>query len=275
MHEEGGAMRVATLNTWGMRGDWAARLPVFRAGFGALDADIVTLQETILTGDADQAAQMLGPEYHLAHQREREPDGQGITTASRWPFGRVAELDFHVTDRTYDFAATCLITEVLAPSPFGRIWVANHFPHFQPDHERERCRQSVLAARRLEALVADAPGHVIVAGDMDADDAADSMRFWTGRHVIDDVSVCYRSAWASARPGEPLATFTPENPNPANPGWPFRGIDHMLIRCGDSGSPSLPVLGCRRTFDRGATAASDHYGLVADFGLPEDETCSR
>jgi hypothetical protein len=62
--------------------------------------------------------------------------------------------------------------------------------------------------------------------------------FWTGRHVIGDLSVCYRSAWESARPGERLMTFTPENPNSVNPDWPFRGIDHVLIRCGDSGGPS-------------------------------------
>jgi len=70
---------------------------------------------------------------------------------------------------------------------------------------------------------------------MDADEAADSMRFWTGRHVLGDLSVCYRSAWESARPGERFMTFTPENPNSVNPDWPFRGIDHVLIRCGDSG----------------------------------------
>ena len=73
-------IRVATLNTWGMRGDWKSRRRVFQEGFGELDADIVTWQETILTGEADQAAEMLGPEYHLAQQRDREQDGQGITT---------------------------------------------------------------------------------------------------------------------------------------------------------------------------------------------------
>ena len=59
-----------------MRGDWAARLPVFRECFRTLDADIVTLQETILTGDTDQAAIMLGAGYHLAQQQHREADGQ-------------------------------------------------------------------------------------------------------------------------------------------------------------------------------------------------------
>jgi endonuclease/exonuclease/phosphatase family metal-dependent hydrolase len=105
---------------------------------------------------------------------------------------------------------------------------------------------------------------------MDADEACDSMRFWTGRHVIGDLSVCYRSAWESARPGERLMTFTPENPNSVNPDWPFRGIDHVLIRCGDSGGPSLAVRGCRRIFDTGPARASDHYGLMAEFGPPPE-----
>jgi endonuclease/exonuclease/phosphatase family metal-dependent hydrolase len=250
-----------------MRGDWAARLPVFREGFRALDADIVTLQETILTDDADQAADMLGSGYHLAQQQRREADGQGITTASKWPFGRVFEIDFHLTERTYEFACTCLVTEVLAPEPFGRVWVANHFPDYQLDHERERCIQAVAAARRLESLVAEFPGHVIVAGDMDADGVSDSMRFWTGRHVIGDTSVCYRSAWESIYPDEPLATYVPENPNQVEFDWPFRGIDHVLVRCGLSG-PTLFIRSCSRAFDQGHIAVSDHYGLAVELEAP-------
>src|SRR5579875_1280750 len=121
-------MRLVTINTWGMRGDWAARLPMFREGFRALDADIVALQETVLTDEVDQAAEMLGDSYRLAQAQDREvgrsgvPAGQGITTASRWPFGRVVEGDLHLTDRTADFACTCLVTEILAPEPWGRIW---------------------------------------------------------------------------------------------------------------------------------------------------------
>jgi hypothetical protein len=110
---------------------------------------------------------------------------------------------------------------------------------------------------------------------MDADPASDSMRFWTGRHVIEDMSVCYRSAWESAHPGEPLVTFAPENPNSADFDWPFRGIDHVLIRRGDSAGPALPVRGCRRIFDRGPVSASDHYGLAVDFGPPRAPATSR
>jgi endonuclease/exonuclease/phosphatase family metal-dependent hydrolase len=256
-------MRLVTLNTWGMRGDWTTRLPVLQDGFRALDADVILLQETILTDAVDQAADMLGPGFHLVQQRDREADGQGITTASRCPVGRVLEIDLHLTERTHDFACTCLVAEVLAPEPVGRIWIANHFPDYQLDHERERRVQSGAAARRLEELVAQAPGHVVVAGDLDADSASDSLRFWTGRHVIDDVSVCYRSAWEATHPAEPLETYLPANPLQVTRDWPFRGIDHVLVRC-DAAGPTLAIENCRRVFDQGAATPSDHYGLAVD-----------
>ncbi|TDW81269.1 MULTISPECIES: endonuclease/exonuclease/phosphatase family protein [Kribbella] len=256
-------MRLATLNVWGVRGDWPARLALFRKGFQQLNADVLTLQETVFNADVDQVMEMLGPEYHVVHSSEREYDGSGISTASRWPIGDVLELDLNVTDRTGDFACTALLTEVLAP--FGRVWVANHFPDYQVDHERERCAQTVLVARKLEQLVSDSPGHVVVAGDLDADDAADSLRFWTGRHVVDNLSVCYRSAWQATHPHEPLETFVPENPLFVDGDWPYRGLDHILVRCGADGRPTLPIQSCRRTFDQPGEIPSDHYGLAADF----------
>jgi endonuclease/exonuclease/phosphatase family metal-dependent hydrolase len=256
-------MRLVTLNTWGTRGDWPARRRVFQHGFRALDADVLVLQETIRTDDVDQATEMLGDGYHLAEQQKREVDGQGITTASRWPFGEVFEIDLHLTERTDDFACTCLVTEVLAPEPLGRVWVANHFPDYQLDHERERRLQAVEVARRLESLVVERPGHVIVAGDLDADAGSDSIRFWTGRHVIDDTSVCYRNASEAVHPGTPPATYVPQNHNQVTPDWPFTAIDHVLIRCDGSG-PTLAIRNCRRCFDQGQVAASDHYGLVVD-----------
>jgi exonuclease III len=118
-------MRVATLNVWGIRGDWPARLPLLRDGFAAIAADLVTLQETIRTGTQDQAREILGDDYRLVHQVKREPDGQGVTTASRWPVGTVIEADLNVTDRTGGFACTSLVTEILAPRPVGRVWLAS------------------------------------------------------------------------------------------------------------------------------------------------------
>jgi endonuclease/exonuclease/phosphatase family metal-dependent hydrolase len=260
-------MRLATLNTWGTRGDWTRRRPVLRDGLAGLDADLVTLQETIVTSDHDQVAEVLPDAYQLVHSRAREDDGQGITTASRWPVGETIELDLNVTPRTGEFACTSLITEVLAPAPLGRIWLVNHFPDYQLDHEHERELQAVRAARALEDLLAGRPGHVIVAGDLDADPDATSIRFWTGRHALDGISACYRDAWESARPGDPGPTYVPDNPYSGDWDWPFRRIDYILIRCARHGGPSLRVTRCDRTFDTPATTVSDHYGLVADLAV--------
>lgn len=261
-------LRIATLNCWGMRGSWEDRLPVFRREFERLDADVVTLQETILTDAYDQARAMLGPGYHLVQQRDREVDGQGVTTASRWPVRRSLEVDTHLTPRTAGFASTCLVAELEAPPPYGRVWVANHFPDWRLDHEHERTLQAVAAARALEGLRREAPGHVIVAGDLDADPDATSIRFWTGRHPLDGLSVCYRDAWESHHPDRAGHTYVPSNPNSADWDWPFRRIDYVLVGCGDHGGPTLRVADCELTFNTARTSVSDHYGLLATLLLP-------
>lgn len=268
-------MRIVSLNTWGTRRPWSERLETMRAGFARIDADVLVLQETVLTPELDQAELIFGNGYHLAQHTDREtgrhgaPAGQGITTASRWPIGEVVEIDLNVTERTSDFACACLITEVLAPDPLGRIWVANHFPDYQFDHERERRLQAATVARALEQLVVNKPGHVIVAGDMDADPSSDSMRFWTGRHVVDDTSVCYRNAAKAIYGGRARETYLPSNPFQADQDWPFRSIDHVLVRCGRSG-PSLIARSCERVLDTGSTTVSDHYGLMVDYEIAAD-----
>jgi endonuclease/exonuclease/phosphatase family metal-dependent hydrolase len=145
--------------------------------------------------------------------------------------------------------------------------LVNHLPDWQLDHEHERQLQAVTTARTLERSVAEAPGHVLVAGDFDADPDAASMRFWTGRHALDGLSVCYRDAWESAHPGEPGHTFVPDNFT-ADWNWRFRRIDYILVRCGSHGGPTLAISDCALIFDRPDTIASDHYGLVADLCVP-------
>lgn len=223
---------VATHNVWGLRGDWEGRLSALRNGYREIAADVMTFQETILTEEIDQARLILGDGYWFAHQSRREHDGQGITTASRRPIGEVLECDLHVTPRTANFACTSLITEILAPQPLARVWVANHLPDYQLDHEVERCLQAVVAAGALERLAAERPGHVIVAGDLDADPTASSVRFWTGRQALDGLSVCYRDAWESVNAHDPGETFVPESPLSADWDWPYRRIDYVSSGAG-------------------------------------------
>src|SRR5438270_2410139 len=84
-----GDLRVVTLNLWGRRGAWADRRSVLIDGFRALRPDLVAFQEAIKNDEYDQVIDLLGPEFYVAHQTDREPDGQGISIASRWPLGAV------------------------------------------------------------------------------------------------------------------------------------------------------------------------------------------
>ena len=67
-----GLVRLATLNVFGLSGNWSDRLVVLRNGFLALDAELVTLQETMVREEVDQAAEILGPGFQLA---QRQPPG--------------------------------------------------------------------------------------------------------------------------------------------------------------------------------------------------------
>jgi endonuclease/exonuclease/phosphatase family metal-dependent hydrolase len=210
-----------------------------------------------VTEDYDQVADLLGPNSHVAHQREREPGddrdverGQGHSIASRWPLEEVRELDLHVTPRTRGFACGLIAAEIDVPEPIGRVLFAYHNPSWQLSFAYERELQAVAAARFLEECVRDRDVHVVVAADLDADPY---------------------DAWESRHPDEPGHTFgVRENPLGVDWDWPFRRIDYIFVRCGEHGGPTLEISACERIFDAPVDGvwASDHFGLVADLAPP-------
>jgi endonuclease/exonuclease/phosphatase family metal-dependent hydrolase len=174
-------MRVLTMNVWGVRGDWPGRRAALRAELRELDPDVLSLQETIATDDYDQVKDLLGGSHYVVHQQAREPDGQGVSVASRWPVTGVRELDGQLGPRTAGFAATTLLVDIDAPD--GPLLLVNHFPSWRPALEAERCAQTLAAARAIEEMRPDPDAPVVLAGDLDADPDADSVRFWTGREL--------------------------------------------------------------------------------------------
>jgi len=84
----GTILRIATLNLWRTRGDWAARRHLLQAGLQEVDADVVAVQEAILADAYDEVVDLLEPECSVVQQRDRAPDGGGIAIASRWPVAR-------------------------------------------------------------------------------------------------------------------------------------------------------------------------------------------
>lgn len=252
-------MDVLTLNVWGRHGDWPHRREVLTAGLRALAPDLVALQETIVTANDDQVRELFPDDVHVAHSEQRDAAGMGVSIVSRWPIHAVDEVPLERSARDEDFPCTTLIATVRVPTVDEDVHLVNHFPSWKPQQELERERQAVQAARRLEGLA----GHVVVAGDFDAEPDAASVRFWTGRQSLHGFSTCYRDAWERIHPHTPAATFTPdENPLVVDDDWPFRHIDHILVRCAEHGGPTLRIHACRRVFDD--VAASDHYGLLAE-----------
>ncbi|HET7338579.1 MAG TPA: endonuclease/exonuclease/phosphatase family protein, partial [Candidatus Dormibacteraeota bacterium] len=250
-------IRIATINIWARFGDWPARREVLRRCIGELNPDVLALQETVVLGDYDQVADITDG-YEVVHQTKRTPDGAGISIASRRAATAVHELDLHIAARPRDFPAGALLVEL------GDLLFVNHNPSWRLDHENERERQAVTVARKIEELAAK---HVVVAGDMDADPLATSIRFWTGRTSIDGMSVCYRDAWEAKHRGDCGDTFTPhENPLVADADWPFGRIDYILVRCGVHGGPTMRINRCERWLDQPVAGvwASDHFGVVAD-----------
>lgn len=272
-----GRVRVLTLNLWGPGAAWEERRPVLADGLLGLGPDVVALQEAITGNGRDQAADVLGPGYHVVHQSVGlVGDGNhGASIASRWPLGEVREVDLHVTPRTADYPCGTLAAEVLAPEPVGPLLFVAHGPSHQPSYEFERELQSVAAARLIEEMV-DRRGirHVVVAGDFNADPDADSVAFWRGRRSLGGTSVCYRDSWQSAHRDDPGHTFTPHNPYVAEnkPALDVgRRIDYVLVRCDDPlWGPTLDVSTCALAFDRPVEGvyASDHFGVVADLVVP-------
>jgi endonuclease/exonuclease/phosphatase family metal-dependent hydrolase len=266
-----GAVRVLTLNLWGRSGAWDERRRVLADGLRELRPDVVAFQEAVKTDGYDQAAELLGPGYRVAHHGGRSEDGTGAAIASGWPLGELLEEDLRVSPRVdpaHGWIGRVAAVEVLAPDPVGPLLFVHHKPSWQRGFERERELQAVAAARFVEGILGGDERHVVLAGDFDATPDSASVRFWSGRQSLDGTSVCYRDAWESVHPADPGHTFAPTNPLVASGEMPLelgRRIDYVMVRCGDHG-PTLDVSHCERAFDEPVDGVwgSDHFGVVAD-----------
>ena len=265
-------VRLNTHNIYARRADWPRRRELLVDGIAQLRPDIVLFQEEVLTPDYDQTADIVGPGWNIVHSAGRsEQESSGISVASRWPVHLVEELDLTAGGPPIDeFAWAALFVRVDSPS--GPLLVVNHFPDAAADREGERERQAVMVERRLRDLLADDETPTVLAGDLDAEPDAASVRFLLGRQSLEGESTAFIRAWDVAHPGDPCWTLDPANDLVATtmPGWPYREIDHILVRCRRDGLASLLVAACERVHDRARDGAwaSDHYGLVADLVVP-------
>jgi endonuclease/exonuclease/phosphatase family metal-dependent hydrolase len=268
------SVRVLTLNLLSPdHANWEQRRPVLRAGLAGLQPDLIALQETVWGEGYDQAADLLGPDYHLARHSEQSPDGVGAVLASRWPLGTAREVDLRVTGRVDLPWSAALVVEVDAPLPIGPLLFVHHKPTWHVGYAHEREVQAVTCARFVEEQLAGRPMHVVLAGDFDDGPESASVRFWTGKQSLQQASVAYRDTWDAVHPDASGHTFTPANPLVRAGEMSLelgRRIDYVMVRCGVHG-PTLDVVDCRLVFDQPVDGvwASDHFGVVADLAVPQ------
>lgn len=159
------------------------------------------------------ARELPGDDHQVVHQTQGLIGGgahRGATVATRWPVRAVHEVDLHLTDRTWDYSCGAVIAPVDAP--VGRLVVGSHGNSWAWWAERERELQAVAVVRRIEELVAEAPAHVVLGGDFNAEPHTSSMRFFTGRTSLEGISTAYGDAWEAIRGDEPGHTLDPRNP---------------------------------------------------------------
>jgi endonuclease/exonuclease/phosphatase family metal-dependent hydrolase len=196
----------------------------------------------------------------------------GVSIASRWPISLVEEVDLRVTNGHTTYPLSALLAEVDLPRPVGKVLMVAFPPDHEPDHERERELQVLRVARRVEDLIAGSQTHTILLGDLNAAPDSATMRFLTGRQSLGGLSVCYRDAWERVHGKSPGPTYSSRNglQAAATLDWPFEQIDHILVRCGGQGQPTLDVTACEIALDQPVSGiwASDHFALVADFVVP-------
>jgi endonuclease/exonuclease/phosphatase family metal-dependent hydrolase len=267
------ALTVMTMNVLSFdHADGMRRSEVLREGIRRLRPDVIALQETTLHSGHDQAADLLGEGCLYAHHSSRSPNGVGATLGSRWPVAIIQEVDLHSTPRVDLPWAAALVVEIELPQPFGPTLFVHHKPSYQIGYAREREVQAVVCAQAVEDQMRDRGRHVVLLGDFDDVPDSSSIRFWTGKQSLGDLSVAYRDAWSAVHPDDAGHTFTPINPLTIAGEMSLelgRRIDYIMIRCGVHG-PTLEVADCQLAFDKPIDGlwASDHFGVLARLTVP-------
>jgi endonuclease/exonuclease/phosphatase family metal-dependent hydrolase len=251
---------------------WGRRSELLARAIGSSEADIVALQEVPTEDGYTVVTALLGEAYHLLPFPHSAPDGVGGVLATRWQIENVHNIEQWVSERSRNFAWCGSVVADLA-TPLGLMAIAHHKPSWQFGYEFERERQAVRLASMLEKHVGAGFRHVIILGDFDATPRASSMRFLCGLQSLEGVSVYYQDAWETVHGDRPGHTFQRVNPLVRSGEVATalsRRIDHILVR-GQEHGPTLAVLDCRLILDESVNGdwASDHFGVVADFALPD------
>lgn len=241
-------LRVLTMNVQNDEGD-PRRAGLLNAELRRLDPDLVTFQEVCYPDRRDHLGELTAGTglRHTTHQAgvldHRPPEADrygGTAVATRWPH-RVADVVEHRPAGPGDVHWWTLAVVVERPDA-GELLLITPTTPWQPEAATARERQ---AAGIVDLAARHGTGRsTIVAGDLNADPGAASVRLLTAH---------YRDAWAEAGEG-PGHTWSDGEP---------RRIDYVLS------GPGTGIRSARLVADRPVDGIrlSDHAGVLAELGL--------
>ena len=277
------ALRVVTINFWGIEAPLDRRLDLAERQLRALAPDAIGMQEVRpLDGKqgrttADHLGERLG--MHVAHAvslrwakdqlRPGMDEGQeGLAILSRHPILEQRALPLPEARPT---EARILLSARL-DTPAGPIWFHTTHLHYRLDDgvAREHQVDAIDAAiRALGREPTDAPQ--ILCGDFNATPDSDEMRFLRGLHTLAGRRTHWQDAWLRLHEGQPGITWSSENEHtrPLRSLDLDRRIDYVLVtsRKKDGRGTILHsevVLTERDGDGAHAVCASDHYGVLAE-----------
>ncbi len=246
-------MKILTLNTWQKRGPWQDRWRVTVQGVKQFKPDILAFQEVFDTEVAEWVKRETGYPYLVF-----PTDRSGQMFLSRHPVLNSALLQMETQSPTEEYFRYVLYMLV----EVGKEPVAFYNTHLSWRLEEGQVRERQVG-ELLRFIDDNSPDiETAVMGDFNAPPETSEIKsvFELG---------AFTDAYATARPGDRGITWDNENPyvREASVVLPDRRIDYLFFR---HGSGSLKHLKSAELVftrpDENGVYASDHYGLLVEFG---------
>ena len=256
-----------TWNLWWRFGPWEARQPAILAELGAVDADVVLLQEVFTTEDRRDQAVELADALGLSVSRSTDPSGRpqpfGNAILSRWPIVEQEQITLPDAQGGPSHR-TALLAAIETPRGPQAFTVTHLAWQYDAGPLRRRQLEAVVALVDRHRPDDEAAPPPVLAGDLNAVPESEEIRRLTGLADPYRDGLVFTDCWAAVGDG-PGHTWTRDNPHAADALWPRRRIDYVLVAW-----PRSKPLGNPRTArlagvePRDGVVPSDHYAVVVE-----------
>lgn len=263
----GMALRILTLNIWHDAGPWKQRAERIRAWIDATDPDLIALQEVLRGPQIDQLAELFdGRGYQTEFIR-----ASAFWNAQEVDFGNAIASRFPISERhplllpDHGDGEQRAALSVRIDAPVGPVLFTCTHLNWKFHHGETRERQVRALAEHVLSLRDKGGFPPVLAGDFNAEPESDEIRFLTGLHSIEGLSVYFHDAWYVAGEGTPGVTWSNRNPYARAALEPDRRIDYVF-----TGYPTRDGVGllerCRVVCDddHADVWPSDHFGVFAE-----------